>query len=100
MSYSYETARKMAEKIKDMMVDVLCGERNIFIDEKRISDEAAKSAYRKITYEHILYILDNIVKYPAPINRIDRFCRRLCTMRRSLTAISVFQDLNLTRAAV
>lgn len=64
---------QMAEEIKDLMVDVLCGERSVVSEGKRISEETARAAYRKITYEHIQYVMKSLVSYPDKISRIDRF---------------------------
>ena len=64
---------QMAEEIKDLMVDVLCGERSVLSEGKRVSEETAKAAYRKITYEHIQYVMKSLVSYPDKISRIDRF---------------------------
>lgn len=63
----------MVEEIKDLIVDVISGERNIFIEGKRVSEEAARSAYRKLTSEHITDVLRNILNYSGKISRIDRF---------------------------
>lgn len=40
---------------------------------KRVSEETAKAAYRKITFEHVQYVLHSLVNYPDKISRIDRF---------------------------
>ena len=64
---------QMAEEIKDLMVDVLCGERSVVSEGKRVSEETAKSAYRKITFDHVQYVMKSLVSYPDKISRIDRF---------------------------
>ena len=68
-----EAVVSMVEEIKDLIVDVISGERNIFIEGKRVSEEAARCAYRKLTSEHITDVLRNILNYPGKISRIDRF---------------------------
>ena len=68
-----EAVVSMVEEIKDLIVDVISGERNIFVEGKKISEEAARSAYRKLTSEHITDVLRNILNYPGKISRIDRF---------------------------
>lgn len=73
MSHKDETVRNMVEEVKDLIVDVLCGERKVFYEGKVISEEAAKSAYRKLTSEHITFVLHNVTNYPGTISRIDRF---------------------------
>ena len=73
MSHKDETVRSMVEEVKDLIVDVICGERNIFNGGQRVSDETAKSAFRKLTSEHIWYVLQNIENYSGTIKRIDRF---------------------------
>ena len=64
---------QMVEEIKDLMVDVLCGERTVISEGKRVSEETAKAAYRKITFEHVQYVLHSLLNYPDKISRIDRF---------------------------
>ncbi len=73
MSYEDDSVVKMIEEIKDLMVDVLCGERAVISEGKRVSEETAKAAYRKITFEHVQYVLHSLVNYPDKISRIDRF---------------------------
>lgn len=73
MSYEDDSVVKMVEEIKDLMVDVLCGERTVISEGKRVSEETAKAAYRKITFEHVQYVMKSLVSYPDKISRIDRF---------------------------
>ena len=73
LSYEDDSVVKMVEEIKDLMVDVLCGERTVISEGKRVSEETAKAAYRKITFEHVQYVLHSLVNYPDKISRIDRF---------------------------
>lgn len=73
ISHPDSSVVQMAEEIKDLMVDVLCGERSVVPEGKRISEETARAAYRKITYEHIQYVMKSLVSYPDKISRIDRF---------------------------
>lgn len=64
---------QMAEEIKDLMVDVLYGERSVVSEGKRVSEETAKAAYRKITFDHVQYVMKSLVSYSDKISRIDRF---------------------------
>ena len=73
ISHPDSSVVQMAEEIKDLMVDVLCGERSVVSEGKRVSEETAKSAYGKITFEHVQYVLQSLVNYPEKISRIDRF---------------------------
>lgn len=73
ISHPDSSVVQMAEEIKDLMVDVLCGERSVVSEGKRVSEETARAAYRKITYEHIQYVMKSLVSYPDKISRIDRF---------------------------
>lgn len=73
MSFKDDSVVKMVEEIKDLMVDVLCGERTVISEGKRVSEETAKAAYRKITFEHVQYVLHSLLNYPDKISRIDRF---------------------------
>ena len=73
VSVKDESVVKMVEEIKDLMVDVLCGERTVISEGKRVSEETAKAAYRKITFDHVQYVLHSLVNYPDKISRIDRF---------------------------
>jgi len=73
MSFKDDSVVKMVEEIKDLMVDVLCGERTVISEGKRVSEETAKAAYRKITFEHVQYVLHSLLNYPDKISRIDHF---------------------------
>ena len=73
MSNPDESVVSMVDEVKDLMVDVLCGERIVVADGKRVSEETAKSAFRKITFEHVQYVLQSLVSYAGKISRIDRF---------------------------
>ena len=73
ISHPDSSVVQMAEEIKDLMVDVLCGERSVVSEGKRVSEETAKLAYGKITFEHVQYVLQSLVNYPEKISRIDRF---------------------------
>lgn len=68
ISHPDSSVVQMAEEIKDLMVDVLCGERSVLSEGKRVSEETARSAYRKITYEHIQYVMKSLVSYPDKIS--------------------------------
>lgn len=68
-----ESVVSMVNEVKDLMVDVLCGERIVVSDGRRISEETAKAAFRKITFEHVQSVLENLVSYSGKISRIDRF---------------------------
>lgn len=73
ISHPDSSVDQMAEEIKDLMVDVLCGERSVVSEGKRVSEETAKAAYRKITFDHVQYVMKSLVSYPDKISRIDRF---------------------------
>ncbi len=73
ISHPDSSVVQMAEEIKDLMVDVLCGERSVVAEGKRVSEETAKAAYRKITFDHVQYVMKSLVSYPDKISRIDRF---------------------------
>ena len=73
ISHPDSSVVQMAEEIKDLMVDVLCGERSVVSEGKRVSEGTAKSAYRKITFDHVQYVMKSLVSYPDKISRIDRF---------------------------
>ena len=73
ISHPDSSVVQMAEEIKDLMVDVLCGERSVVSEGKRVSEETAKAAYRKITFDHVQYVLHSLMNYPDKISRIDRF---------------------------
>ena len=81
MSFKDDAVVKMVEEIKDLMVDVLCGERTVISEGKRVSEETAKAAYRKITFEHVQYVLHSLLNYPDKISRIDRFLTVSCSTR-------------------
>ena len=73
ISHPDSSVVQMAEEIKDLMVDVLCGERSVVSEKKRVSEETAKAAYRKITFDHVQYVMKSLVSYPDKISRIDHF---------------------------
>lgn len=73
ISHPDSSVVQMAEEIKDLMVDVLYGERSVVSEGKRVSEETAKAAYRKITFDHVQYVMKSLVSYPDKISRIDRF---------------------------
>lgn len=73
ISHPDSSVVQMAEEIQDLMVDVLCGERSVVSEGKRVSEETAKAAYRKITFDHVQYVMKSLVSYPDKISRIDRF---------------------------
>lgn len=73
MSNDDETVRAMVEEIKESIVDVLCGERSVYAGGKKISDEAAKAAFGRLTSEHILFALHNVLNNPNQISQIDKY---------------------------
>lgn len=73
ISHTDSSVVQMAEEIKGLMVDVLCGERSVVSEGKRVSEETARAAYRKITFDHVQYVMKSLVSYPDKISRIDRF---------------------------
>ena len=73
ISHPDSSVVQMAEEIKDLMVDVFCGERSVVSEGKRVSEETARAAYRKITFDHVQYVMKSLVSYPDKISRIDRF---------------------------
>lgn len=81
ISHPDSSVVQMAEEIKDLMVDVLCGERSVVSEGKRVSEETAKAAYRKITFDHVQYVMKSLVSYPDKISRIDRFLTVSCSTR-------------------
>ncbi len=81
ISHPDSSVVQMAEEIKDLMVDVLCGERSVVSEGKRVSEETAKAAYRKITFDQVQYVMKSLVSYPDKISRIDRFLTVSCSTR-------------------
>ena len=73
ISHPDSSVVQMAEEIKDLMVDVLCGERSVVSEGKRVSEETVKASYRKITFDYVQYVMKSLVSYPDKISRIDRF---------------------------
>lgn len=72
LTESNSSIADMITEIRNIMVDVVCGERQVVIGGKVVPAEAAKSTFLKLTDEHILYVIDNISKlekkYNAPTN--------------------------------
>ena len=73
MSNDDESVRGMVEEIKEIIVDVLSGERSVYVGGKKISNEAAKAAFGRLTSEHIMSALHNILNNPNQISQIDRY---------------------------
>lgn len=73
MSNDDESVRGMVEEIKEIIVDVLYGERSVYVGGKKISDEAARAAFGRLTSEHIMSALHNILNNPNQISQIDRY---------------------------
>lgn len=73
MSNDDESVRGMIEEIKEIIVEVLCGERSVHVGGKKISDEAAKTAFVRLTSEHIMFALQNILNNPNQVLQIDRY---------------------------
>ena len=73
MSNDDESFRGMVEEIKEIIVDVLSGERSVYVGGKKISNEAAKAAFGRLTSEHIMSALHNILNNPNQISQIDRY---------------------------
>lgn len=73
MSNDDESVRGMVEEIKEIIVDVLCGERSVYVSGKKISDEAAKAAFGRLTSEHIMFVLHNVLNNPNQISQVDRY---------------------------
>lgn len=73
MSNPDESVVSMVDEVKDLMVDVMCGERTVVADGKRVSEKTAKAAFKKITFDHVQYVLKSLVSYAGKISRIDRF---------------------------
>lgn len=73
MSNDDESVRAMVEEIKEIIVDVLCGEHSVYVGGKKISDEAAKAAFGRLTSEHIMSALHNILNNPNQISQVDRY---------------------------
>ena len=59
ISHPDSSVAQMAEEIKDLMVDVLCGERSVVSEGKRVSEETARAAYRKITFNSVYTLINS-----------------------------------------
>lgn len=73
MSYDDESVRGMVEELKEIVVDVLSGDRSVYVSGKKISEESAKAAFGRLTSEHILYVLHNVLNNPSQISKIDKY---------------------------
>ena len=73
MSNDDESVRGMVEEITEIIVDVLCGERSVYVGGKKISDEAAKATFVRLTSEHIMFALHNVLNNPNQISQVDRY---------------------------
>lgn len=66
----------MITEIRNIMVDVICGDRQVIIGGKAVPAETAKSTFMKLTDEHILYVIDSISKLEGKIQCPDKY---ICT---------------------
>lgn len=66
----------MITEIRNIMVDVICGDRQVIIRGKVVPAETAKSTFMKLNDEHIIYVIDNISKLEGKIQRPDKY---ICT---------------------
>ena len=76
LTESNSSIADMITEIRNIMVDVVCGERQVVIGGKVVPAEAAKSTFLKLTDEHILYVIDNISKLERKIQCPDKY---ICT---------------------
>ena len=63
----------MITEIRDIMVDVICGDRQVIVGGNVIPADAAKSAYLKLSDEHILYVINCISKLEGKIQCPDKY---------------------------
>lgn len=66
----------MITEIRNIMVDVICGDRQVIISGKVVPAETAKSTFMKLNDEHIIYVIDNISKLEGKIQCPDKY---ICT---------------------
>ena len=76
LTESNSSIADMITEIRNIMVDVICGERKVVIGGKAVLAETAKSTFLKLTDEHILYVIDNISKLERKIQCPDKY---ICT---------------------
>ena len=76
LTESNSSIADMITEIRNIMVDVVCGERQVVIGGKAVPAETAKSTFLKLTDEHILYVIDNISKLERKIQCPDKY---ICT---------------------
>lgn len=76
LTESNSSIADMITEIRNIMVDVVCGERQVVIGGKVVPAEAAKSTFLKLTDDHILYVIDNISKLEGKIQCPDKY---ICT---------------------
>lgn len=72
----YPEMTELIDEIKGIIVNVVNGERNVTLDGKVIPYLSAKNAYLKLSFEHIVFVIDNISKVDGEIKKFDRY---LCT---------------------
>lgn len=76
LTESNSSIADMITEIRNIMVDVICGERQVVIGGKSVPAETAKSTFLKLTDEHILYVIDNISKLERKTQCPDKY---ICT---------------------
>lgn len=72
----YPEMTELIDEIKGIIVNVVNGERNVTLNGKVIPYLSAKNAYLKLSFEHIVFVIDNISKVDGEIKKFDRY---LCT---------------------
>lgn len=72
----YPEMTGLIDEIKEIIVNVVNGERSVTLDGKVIPYLSAKNAYLKLSFEHIVFLIDNISKVNGEIKKFDRY---LCT---------------------
>ena len=66
----------LAEEIVNIIADVLCGLRKVYVSGQAVPQEVAKSRYAMLTYEHIAYVIDSLASVVNPIAKPDAY---ICT---------------------
>lgn len=80
----------LAEEIVNIIADVLCGLRKVYVSGQAVPAEVAAKRFMQLTYEHIVYVIDSLSNVPNSIAKPDAY---ICTALYNATytlSISTF----------
>ncbi len=74
--FSDSGCMELADEILNIVADVLCGLRKVYISGKAVPAEVARSRFMLLTYEHIEYVIESLANVRNEIAKPDAY---ICT---------------------